>query len=172
MKKLLSSMLFILIVTSSIAQVTNVASKSFGTITDLRVQAGTDNVQVLLQGLVTAGDSNGGIYAWVATNTDTDDGFITIKVTNVTTGRWKRMSNENTIKGNVTFSATVLNSTYVVNHGLPFTPLHVYIQPRSANAAVPSWVSTITSTSFTVNFASVPILGTNNITIDYLVIKQ
>jgi len=171
MKKLLFSLLLFFPILLT-AQVTNVASKSFGTISDLRLQAGTDNVQVLLQGLVTVGDSNGGIYAWIASNTDTDDGFITIKVTNVATGRWKRMSNANTIKGTVTFSATLLTTAYTVNHGLPFTPLQVYIQARSPNAAVPSWVSTIDATKFVVNFASVPILGTNNITIDYLILKQ
>jgi len=69
-------------------------------------------------------------------------------------------------------SGLALQTAYVINHGLPFTPLQVYIQARSSNAAVPSWVSAINSTSFTVNFASVPILGTNNIIIDWLVIKQ
>ena len=171
MKKLLFSFLLFFPILV-FGQVTNVSSKSFGTIADLRTQIGSDNVQVLLQGLLTVGDSNGGIYAWVANNTEADDGFLIVKVANVTTGRWKRMSNSNSVKGNVTFSATILTSSYVVNHGLPFTPNQVYIQPRSANAAVPSWVSNITSTSFTVNFASVPVLGTNNITIDYLIIKQ
>jgi len=171
MKNLLFSLLlfFPLLIN---AQVTDVASKSFGTITDLRSQAGVNNVQVLLQGLSVSGDGNGGVYSWNATSTDADDGFITIKVTSVATGRWKRMANSNTIKGTITFSATVLTTAYNVTHGLNFTPSQVYIQARSSNAAVPSWVSVIDATKFVVNFASVPILGTNNITIDYLIIKQ
>lgn len=171
MKKLLLFISLILSLSAS-AQLMPVASKSFGTIVDLRAQAGADNVQVLLQGLSTIGDQNGGIYYWNGTSTTADDGFTVVAVTGVTTGRWVRMPNANTVKGEVTFSATVLNSTYVVNHGLPFTPLQIYVQPKSANAAVPSWVSNITSTSFTVNFASVPILGTNNISIFWLAIKQ
>jgi len=148
------------------------ASKEFNIVTDLRAQAGTDNVQVSVKGLITVGDQNGGQYYWSASSTDADDGFITIKVTTVDTGRWKRLPNANTVKGNVTFSATLVTSSYVVNHGLPFTPLQIYVQPTSANAAVPSWVSNINATSFTVNFASVPILGTNNISIFWLAIKQ
>lgn len=157
---------------SATAQLMPVASKSFGTLIDLRAQVGSDNVQVLLQGLSTIGDQNGGIYYWNATSTETDDGFSIVQVTGVTTGRWKRMPNANTVKGTTTFSAAALTTAYTVNHGLPFTPLQVYIQARSSNAAVPSWVSTINNTSFIVNFASIPILGTNNITIDWLVIKQ
>lgn len=172
MKKLILTLGIVICSLFSFSQVTTVASKSFGTIADLRAQAGTDNVQVLVQGLSAIGDQNGGVYFWMASSVDPDDGFVTIKVTSVTTGRWKRMPNANTIKGNITFSATALTTSYTVNHGLPFTPLQVYIQPRSANAAVPSWVSVIDGTKFIVNFASVPILGTNNITIDYLIIKQ
>lgn len=153
------------------AQAVATATTSFSTAADLRLQAGTPNVQVLLQSLMTIGDGNGGIYTWNSTSTDADDNFATIKVTNVTNGRWKKMPNSNTIKGTITFSATVLTTAYNVNHGLPFTPNQVYIQARSPNAAVPSWVSVIDATKFVVNFASVPILGTNNITIDYLIIK-
>jgi len=169
MKKLLILLLFVSAFAK--AQLTPVASKSFGTISDLRSQSGSSNTQVLLQGLNAINDGNGGIYMWDDLSTATDDGLSVIKVASVTTGRWLKMPNSNTIKGNVTFSAAVLQTAYVVNHGLSFAPNQIYIQARSANAAVPSWVSNITSTSFTVNFASVPILGTNNITIDYLIIK-
>jgi len=169
MKKLLILLLFVSAFAK--AQLTPVASKSFGTISDLRSQSGSSNTQVLLQGLNTINDGNGGIYMWDDLSTATDDGLSVIKVASVTTGRWLKMPNSNTIKGNVTFSSAVLQTAYVVNHGLSFAPNQIYIQARSANAAVPSWVSNITSTSFTVNFASVPILGTNNITIDYLIIK-
>jgi len=169
MKKLLILLLFVSAFAK--AQLTPVASKSFGTISDLRSQSGSSNTQVLLQGLNTINDGNGGIYMWDDLSTATDDGLSVIKVASVTTGRWLKMPNSNTIKGNVTFSSAVLQTAYVVNHGLSFAPNQIYIQARSSNAAVPSWVSNITSTSFTVNFASVPILGTNNITIDYLIIK-
>ena len=170
MKKLL----FILLLFPAVVfgQVTNVASKSFGTITDLRAQAGVSNVQVLLQGLSAIGDQNGGTYYWDASSTDTDDGFVTIKVTNVTTGRWKRMPTANTVKGSSLFSAVTLQTAYVVNHGLPFTPSQVYVQATTANAAVPSWISNINSTSFTINFSSVPLLGTLNLGFSWLVIKQ
>jgi len=170
MKKLLFSFLLFFPILVN-AQVTDVASKSFGTLTDLRAMGGSSNVQVLLQGLTAVGDGNGGLYYWNSTSTDADDSFITIKVTNITTGRWKRAANSNTIKGTITFSALTLTTAYNINHGLPFTPSQVYIQARSPNAAVPSWVSTIDGTKFTVNFASVPLLGTLNLTIDYLIIK-
>jgi hypothetical protein len=171
MKKLL---LFIALLCSlnSFAQLMPVASKSFGTIVDLRAQAGTDNVQVLVQGLSVVGDQNGGVYYWNSTSTGTDDGFITLAVTGVTPGRWVRMPNSNTIKGTSTFSAVTLQSAYVISHGLPFTPLQVFIQAKTANAAVPSWVSNINSTSFTVNFSSVPLLGTLNLTFDWLAVKN
>lgn len=157
---------------NSFAQLMPVASKSFGTIVDLRAQAGTDNVQVLVQGLSTVGDQNGGIYYWNSTSTAIDDGFITLAVTGVPTGRWIRMPNSNTIKGTSTFSALALTSSYVINHGLPFTPLQVFIQAKTANAAVPSWISNINSTSFTVNFSSVPLLGTLNLSFDWLAVKN
>jgi len=156
----------------AIGQSMPTASKEFNIVTDLRAQAGTDNIQVSVKGLATVGDQNGGQYYWNATNTDPDDGFITIKVTTVDTGRWKRLPNANTIKGTSTFSSITLQTAYVINHGLPFTPLQVYIQAKSANAAVPSWISNINATSFTVNFSTVPLLGTLNLTFDWLVIKQ
>jgi len=171
MKKLLFSFLLFFPILV-FGQVISVANKQFGIISDLRSQAGSDKVVVKVSGMTTVGDQNSGDYYWDVNSTATDDGFITIKVTNVTTGRWIRIPNANTIKGTSTFSALTLQTSYVINHGLPFTPLQVYIQPMSANAAVPSWVSNINSTSFTVNFSTVPILGTLNLSINWLVIKQ
>jgi hypothetical protein len=170
--KIILSILLTLASFFSFAQTTAVATLSFNTVTDLKLQVGVNGVQVLVNGLSAFGDQNGGLYIWSDTCVMANNNFTIVQVVGVSTGRWMRVANANTIKGSVTFSATALNSTYVVNHGLPFTPLQVYVQPRSANAAVPSWVSGINSTSFTVNFASVPILGTNNISIDYLIIKQ
>lgn len=174
MKKLL--LIFALSAVSILvkAQLSPVASKAFGTITDLRAQKGAENVQVLLQGLITIADQNGGIYYWNATSTDADDGFLTVKVTSVDIGRWKRMVNANTIKGVKTLSGTILQTAYPItfDNALPSAPAMVIIQAYSANAAVPSWVSNVTTTGFVANFASVPVIGTNNIVISYLIIKQ
>lgn len=171
MKKLLLILLFPVM---SYGQSIPVAKNTFGTVADLRAQAGTDKVQVLLNGLATVGDNNGGTYMWNATSTATDDGFLTIAATGVQTGRWIRLVNANTIKGTKTLSGLALQTAYTINYDtvLPSIPAMIIVQPYSANAAVPSWVSNVTTTGFTVNFASVPILGTNNIVINFLIIKQ
>lgn len=155
-------------------QSVSIPQTSFGTRDDMRLQKGTANVQVLLNGLASIGDGNGGTYMWNSSNTDSDDGFITLQVTGVSTGRWKRIGNGNTLKGSALLSGAALTTAYNVPFGatLPFIPITVIVNPRSANAAVPSWVSSITSTGFTVNFSSVPVLGTNNISIDFIVVKQ
>lgn len=145
--------------------------QTFDTISDLRGSAGQDRVQAQVLGLTSVTDDNGGMYRWDAASTANDDGMKVVQATGVATGRWMRVGNSNTIKGTTTFSATLLTTAYTVTHGLPFTPAQVYIQAKSANAAVPSWISAINPTTFTVNFASVPVLGTNNISIDWLVIK-
>jgi len=156
------------------AQTIPASQLSFGTISDLRAQGSTPNSIALLNGLTAIGDNNGGTYMWNATSTAADDGFITIKVANITTGRWVRLVNSNTIKGTKVLSGLALQTAYVINFDttLPTIPAMVIIQAYSSNAAVPSWVSNVTTTGFTANFASVPILGTNNIEIRYLIIKQ
>jgi len=179
MKKLLIIPILFLF-NSSFAQSVSVPPVSFSTVADLRLQVGTPKVQVLLLGLSTPEDGNGGIYRWSPDNTGTDDGFLVVKVTNVTTGRWMRVSNGNTIKGSVTFSAVTLQTAYPVLYRdanntpivLPFIPVQVYVQARTAQAAVPSWISNITASGFTVNFSTVPLLGTLNLTVDYLILKQ
>jgi len=172
MKKLLFLLLLIpsLLFSQSILAPPN----TFGTAADMRLQVGTPNVMVRLSGLLSLSDGNGGDYYWNATSTATDDGFITLKVTNTTTGRWIRTGNSNTLKGTAVLSGAALTTAYTVNYSsvLSFTPLTVVVIPRTANSAVPSWVSTITNTGFVVNFTSIPVLGTNNIGIDYIVIKQ
>lgn len=172
MKKFLS--LLLLYPALLFAQSVPIPPNSFGTLADLRNQQGTANVQVLLNGLVSINDGNGGTYMWSPTSIDADDGFITVKVASVNTGRWKRIGNGNTLKGTKTLSGGALQTAYNVTYDtpLPFTPLTIIVNPRSANAAVPSWVSAITNTGFTINFSSVPILGTNNIVIDFIVVKQ
>ncbi|MES2593153.1 MAG: hypothetical protein V4608_14825 [Bacteroidota bacterium] len=156
------------------SQTTPVASKQFSTISDLRAQAGTDKVIVTLSGLTTITDKNGGTYQWDATSVLADDGLMVVKVANVTTGRWIKKLNENTIKGIRTVSGLALTTAYNITYDatLPSIPAMITIQAYSANAAVPSWVSNVTTTGFTVNFASVPILGTNNITFTFLIIKN
>jgi hypothetical protein len=147
---------------------------TFNTLTDLRGSAGTPNVQVLLNGLASINDGNGGVYMWNSTSTATDDGFITIKPTTVTTGRWVRIGNGNTLKGTAMFGGVSLTTTYTISYPQPFTftPLTVVTIPRSANAAQLSYVTNITNTSFQVVFLTVPIVGTNNIVFDYIVVKQ
>lgn len=73
--------------------------------------------------------------------------------------------------GSSTVSGTLLQTAYVITHGLSYTPSSVYIQPKSANAAALSWVTNITSTNFTITFLSVPILGTNNISFNWVAYK-
>ena len=156
------------------AQTIPVAQLQFSTLSDLRAQGGTPNLLSTLNGLNAVGDGNGGVYMWNDASTATDDGFITIKVANITTGRWIRQLNSNTIKAFKTLSGAALQTAYNITYDtpLPAAPALIIIQAYSANAAVPSWVSNVTSTGFTANFSSVPILGTNNITVGYLIIKQ
>jgi|ERR1700744_209732 len=157
------------------AQSIPVSQVTFGTVADLRLQAGTANTQVLLNGLTSINDGNGGTYMWNATSTATDDGFITVAVTGVSTGRWIRIGNGNTIKGSITTSGISLTTAYALNYPggtLPFVPITVVVIPRTVAAAGPSWVSGITNTGFTVNFVLAPTIGVNNLTFDYIVIKQ
>jgi len=151
----------------------NVASKQFATISELRGQGGMNGTIVNVSGLVTANDKNGGNYYWNSASTLTDDGISVIKVTNIATGRWLKMLNDNTIKGSVTLNGTILQTAYPISFGqtLPSIPSMIIVQAYSANAAVPSWVSNVTTTGFTVNFSSVPVIGTNNLSINYLIIK-
>lgn len=159
---------------SARCQTTPVASKQFSILSDLRSQAGTDKVIVNLSGLLSMNDKNGGAYQWDATSTLADDGLSVVKVTNVATGRWIKKLNENTIKGIRTISGGALQTAYNITYDapLPLPPAMIIVQPYSANAAVPSWISNISTTGFTVNFASVPVLGTNNLTFTFLIIKQ
>jgi len=172
MKKFI--LLFLLIPLLSLSQTVPSAPNTCGTVADLRLQGGSPVVQVNVSGLLAPNDGNGGIYTWDDTSTAADDGFLLIKATSTSTGRWKRIGNSNTLKGSVILSGGALTTAYTVNYqnNLPFVPLTVIVIPRTSNAAVPSWVSTITNTGFTLNFTSVPILGTNNIGLDYIVVKQ
>lgn len=172
MKKLVLTIALLISISLCYSQ-QNVASKQFATITDLRLSGATSGTIVNVSGLITANDRNGGNYYWNASSTASDDGVSVIKVTNITTGRWMKMTNDNTIKGGQVLSGNVLQTAYNISYGqtLPFTPAMILVQAYSANAAVPSWVTNVTTTGFTVNFSSVPILGTSNLDIRYLIIK-
>lgn len=174
MKKLIIIPLIIATL-SAFSQLMPIALVTCQTVTDLRAFVPQTLEKVDLLGLTSAVDGNGGTYIWNSTSTATDDGFLTIAVTGITTGRWIRIGSGNTIKGNVTSSGLSLTTSYTVSYSggtLPFTPITVLISPRSLAAAGPSYVSSITTTGFTVNFVLAPTIGTNNLSFDYIVIKQ
>lgn len=153
------------------------SNQTFNIVSELRSLTANADVIVQVMGLLVSDDGNGGEYRWNTTSTATDDGFITIKVTGVDPGRWLRVGNSNTLKGSATFSGLTLQTAYVINYkqdgtALPFTPKMVLTEARSAGASVARWVTNINATSFTINFGTVPILGTNNLIIDYVIIKQ
>jgi len=169
MKKLI--FIFLLLPFAVSAQMTVAAQVTFGTLTDLRSAGGQPNSIVFLNGLSALNDGNGGNYMWNSSSTANDDGFLIIKPTAITTGRWMRLANGNTTKGTSTFSGTGFVSSFVVTHNLGFAPAQIQIQALTQNAAT-NWVTNITSTQFTVNFATIPLLGTNNINFSWLLIKQ
>lgn len=156
------------------AQVNITAQVDFGTLADMRGCVGQSGVQVFLNGLTSPTDGNGGTYMWDGTNTGTDNGFTIVQVTGVTTGRWVRLPNGNTLKNIVTFSGVTLQTQYQINFSgtLPFTPALVLTQPYSQNAAAFSYVDNVTATGFRINFLTVPAVGTLNLTFGYLIIKQ
>jgi len=172
MKKLL----FILLFPSLLyGQSVPVSLVSLSTVSDLRLQTPQNSQMVQLLGLTSINDTNGGTYYWNSASTASDNGFITIQVTGISTGRWVRLGNGNTIKGTATFSGVSLTTSYTVPYQqgtLPFVPISVIVTPRSANAAALSYISNITNTGFTIVFLTIPVLGTNNIVFDYVVIKQ
>lgn len=66
-------------------------------------------------------------------------------------------------KGTSTISGVSLQTAYVITHGLSYTPSQIYIQSTTLAGAALNYVTTITGTTFTVNFAVAPSIGTNNI---------
>lgn len=170
MKKILFALL--LIPALSFGQTVPISLVALSTVTDLRTFPPQTSQMVQLLGLTTLADGNGGNYYWSATSTATDDGFITVQVTGITTGRWLRIGNSNTLKGSASFSAVALQSTYTVPFGItfPFTPRTVIVIPRSTNAGLGYSIGTITTSNFTITFNSVPLLGTLNC--DFVIVKQ
>lgn len=159
-------------VAKSQAQSVPISFVALSTVADLRLQQPQTSQMIQLLGLTTFGDGNGGNYYWAPASTTADDGFITVQVTGITTGRWIRIGNSNTLKGSVSFSAVSLQATYTVPFGqtFPFVPKTVIFVARSANAGGGGYVGTITSSNFTYTFNSVPLLGA--ISGDFILIKQ
>lgn len=73
--------------------------------------------------------------------------------------------------GSVTFSWAAGVTSYVVTHGLGFTPSKVFVQARSLNASALNNTNNYTATTFTITFLAVPTIGTNNITFDWQAYK-
>lgn len=94
--------------------------QTFNTVIDLRKSGGTNNVQVLVNGRITANDGLGGAYMWSDTCTQTDDSLMYVKAATVTTGRWMRLKNNNVVKGSSTFS-----DSYAFLRQYPAVVLHL-----------------------------------------------
>ena len=66
-------------------------TQSIPLVADLRTQNRNIGTIYLATGLVTEGDTGGGIYFWNPASTNADDGFYYLQVTGVATGRWARI---------------------------------------------------------------------------------
>ena len=66
-------------------------TQSIPLVADLRTQNRNIGTIYLATGLVTEGDTGGGIYFWNPASTNADDGFYYLQVTGVATGRWVRI---------------------------------------------------------------------------------
>jgi len=62
----------------------------YTSIASLRLSDPTQEQNVLLSGYYVEGDGGGGDFYWDSSSTETDDNGTIIKVTAITTGRWKR----------------------------------------------------------------------------------
>lgn len=72
-------------------------------------------------------------------------------------------------KGNTTLSSTLLQTTFVITHGLGYTPTSVIVQPKSASAASGHYVSAISSTTFTITY--LVNIGISSLTWDWIAYK-
>lgn len=146
-----------------------IAGQSFDSLIDLAKQAGTDGVIVYVAYAATAGDRGGGSYRWDAASTATANGMDIVAVTGQSVGRWVRMKNNNYTTGNVTISLSLAVTTYVVNHNLGFVPSFIGLEATNNVAAVGNrWISNVTSTQFTINYASLLGSLSGNATYSYL----
>lgn len=73
--------------------------------------------------------------------------------------------------GAASISGVGATVAYIVAHGLSYTPDAVVLTARSADAANPYYVSSISSTTFTITFTSQPGTGTDNILFDWVAYK-
>lgn len=60
------------------------------TVASVRLVSSSAGPVLVTSGRTSAGDGGGGTWAWDPTSTDSDDGALSVAVTGVTTGRWKR----------------------------------------------------------------------------------
>lgn len=85
----------------------------------------------------------------------------------VNTGSYTDLLNLPTIiqgtKGTSTISGVSLQTAYVITHGLSYTPSQIYIQSTTLAGAALNYITAVGATTFTVNFAVAPSIGTNNI---------
>lgn len=170
MKKLIFSTLLFLMGIATQAQV----AMKVNTLATLKQTNGADGMVAIMIGTNSVVDNNSGFYYWNATSTATPDDISIIQSTDpqgvvVTIGRWLLIKSISVKAGSYVGNGISLTSAYVVTHGLGAVPNQVFIQPTSANAAVINWISNKTATTFTVNFSAIPIVGTNNISFDWLV---
>lgn len=151
-----------------------VSNQAFDTITDLSKQTGAeDGVVVYVSASTTINDRGGGNFRWSASSTQAPDGINVIQVTDVPTGRWTRLRNNNYNTGSTSFAmSTLIGATYVVNHGLPFTPAAILLVPTNAAAASGNWfVSAITPTTFTITYGNLLSLVAGTATYNFLAVR-
>lgn len=67
---------------------------TINTIADLKLQSPSTDAVVLVMGQTTKADGRGGFYQWDSVDTTTEDTkyYNVVKVTSITTGRWKRVN--------------------------------------------------------------------------------
>lgn len=73
--------------------------------------------------------------------------------------------------GTATFDGVALETDYIITHGLGYTPTFVIIQATSADACDNSWISDITSSTFTITFQMNPTTGTDNLSFSWLAVR-
>lgn len=159
MKKILLYLALTIVSFASQAQRIPQALITLSTATDIRAEIAQPSEVVQLMGVTSATDGNGGFFIWNSSSTTTDDGFTSFAVTGVSPGRWLRIPNNNTVKLAITITPVLLLTAYTISYGvtLPIIPANIQVQSTSANGALFNYVSAVTTTGFTLNFASVPI---------------
>lgn len=69
--------------------------------------------------------------------------------------------------GSSTFSGTGIQTSFLIPHGLGITPTYYNVTPTSLLAAVLMYVSA-DSTNLTVTCITAPLIGTNNLTFNWM----